>query len=95
MSAKADLRHPGDRNGTSDETDLYWIRVRRHADGRALVYGRVEGATAWTGTGDWAGGELIDAGADIAAAIRRVGESGGIVDRVIRECIADLPAVQI
>lgn len=77
------------------ELDTYSLRVRRHADGRALVYGVLDGATAWTGTRDRRGGELLAAGADIAAAIRRVGEDCQLPERAIRECIADLPAEEI
>jgi hypothetical protein len=84
------------RNGTpvpNYETDTYTLRVRQHADGRAIVYGVVDAATAWTGTEDWRGGELVAAGDDVAAAIERVG--GHMPERVIRECIADLPAEEI
>lgn len=93
-------QRPGDtRNGTpvpDYETDRHSIRVRQHADGRAIVYGVIDAATAWTGTEDWRGGELLIApDADLAAAIRRVGESGEIIESVIRECIADLPAEAI
>ncbi len=67
------------------------IRVRQHADGRAVVY-----ATAWSkwqGERDWSGGELLAAGEDIIAAIRRVGAE--LHDSAVRDCIADLPAVEI
>jgi hypothetical protein len=85
------------------ELDTYTLRVRQHADSRVLVYGKFDAASAWTGSEDWAGGELLDERTtgeappqpDIAAAIRRVGENGHIPDRVIRDCIADLPAVEI
>lgn len=77
------------------ETDRFTIRVRQHADGRVLVYGVVDAATAWTHIEDWRGGELLCGGDDIAAAIRRVGADGGMPPGVIRECIADLPAEEI
>ena len=120
--ASGDERPGHTHNGTpvpDYETDRYTIRVRQHADGRALVYGVIDAATAWTGTEDWRGGELLShpysSGADntqpdspvvrtqgrrvstheIAGAIRRVGESGGIIESVIRECIAGLPAETI
>jgi hypothetical protein len=79
----------------SGELDKYWIRVRQHADGRVLVYAAFDAAHAWTGNSDCRGGELLSAGADIAAAIGRVGEECGIPDRVIRECIASLPAEEL
>ena len=77
------------------ETDDYAVRVRQHADGRTIVYSVVDGATTWTGTESRREGELLDAGADVAAAIRRVGEEAEIPDHLIRDCIADLPAVEL
>lgn len=76
------------------------IRVRQHADGRTLVYGVVNAETA---TG-WRGGELLTpvpvlaydrTPLNLAAAIRRVGESGRFPDAVIRACIAVLPAERL
>lgn len=93
------VRRPGSmRNGTpvpDYETDIHSVRVRQHADGRVIVYGILDAATGWTGTESQRGGELLPAGADIAAAIRRVGEECGILDSVIRDCVADLPAEEI
>jgi hypothetical protein len=96
--ASGDLRPGAFVNSTpkpSYETDRYTLRVRQHASGKAIVYGVLDAATPWTGTEDWRGGELLDAGADLAAAIRRVGATGGFPDRVIRETIADLPAIDL
>jgi hypothetical protein len=77
------------------ETDGYNLRVRQHADGRTIVYGILDASPAWTGSEDYRGGVLLAPGADVPAAIRRVGAECGLPDRVIRECIADLPAEQI
>jgi len=81
------------------ECDKYTLKVRQHADGRALVYGILDAAiSAWNapaGGEDFRGGELLDKGLDIAVAIRRVGESCNLPDSIIRECIADLPAVEL
>ena len=77
------------------EADRYRLKVRQHADGRTIVYGVLDAATAWTGNEDHRGGELLAPGADVAAAIRRVGEECGLPDRVIRDCVADLPAEKI
>jgi hypothetical protein len=74
------------------ELDEYSIRVRQHADGRTVVYAVFIGATAWTGSEDRRGGELLESGSDLAQVITRVGEDSGLPDRAIRECIADLPA---
>jgi hypothetical protein len=77
------------------ECDRYRLTVRQHADGRAIVYGVFDAATAWTGSEDVSGGELLPPRADIAAAIRRVGAYCQLPDSIIRECTADLPAVEI
>lgn len=77
------------------ELDEYSVRVRQHQDGRSIVYAVYRAASAWTGNESRSGGEVLDKGADIAAAIRRVGEDSKIPDRVIRECIADLPAEEL
>jgi hypothetical protein len=75
--------------------DRYRLTVRQHADGRAVVYGVLDAATAWTHSEDYRGGELLGAGADLASAIRRVGEDCGLPGSLIRDCTADLPAVEI
>ena len=96
--AVGDERPGSSHNGTpvpNYETDRYTIRVRQHADGRAIVYVVVDAATAWTGTADYRGGVLLTAGSDIAAAILSVGEAAGCPASVIRECIADLPAERL
>jgi len=77
------------------ELDDYYLYVRQHAEGRTIVYGILDAANAWTCSESRRGGQLLDAGADIAAAIREVGEDCGLPDSVIRECIADLPAEEI
>lgn len=77
------------------ECDRYTLKVRQHADGRTLVYGIFDAATAWTKNEDVRGGELLEKDADIAGTIRRVGESCNLPDRIIRECIADLPAEEL
>lgn len=75
------------------QADRHWrLTVRQHADGRAIVYGVY--ATRWQGEHDRHAGELLEAGADIIAAIKRIGEEVG-TERSVRECIADLPAVEL
>lgn len=78
------------------ELTTWWLKVRQHEDGRALVYGRVTpGWTVPEGMEAWAGGELLPAGADLAQAIQRVGADGRLPAATIRACIADLPAEEL
>lgn len=100
-SAKDDSWHGNDVGRyqqalAQGQCDTYRLTVRQHADGRALVYGVLDAAiAAWHQPAhgeSWRGGDLVEAGADLARVIRRVGESGGLPESVIRACIADLPA---
>jgi len=77
------------------ECDTYSLRVRQHIDGRVIVYGVLDAATVWTGSEDRRGGELLEPGVEMVAAIRRVGAECQLPDSIIRECIASLPPVEI
>jgi len=80
------------------------IRVRQHADGRAIVYGTYDYSTAFQADRDITAkaGVLVDAGADLVRAIRQVGASlttataeqnaAEHIAECVRECIANLPA---
>ncbi len=68
----------------------WYLTVRQHSDGRTIVYGVYD--TVLTGGEPLAAGELLDAGEDIVAAIRRVGKDAACSESVIAACIADLPA---
>lgn len=69
-----------------------WIKVRQHEDGRTLVYGKY--TTCYQGERDRAGGELLQPGADIVAAIRRMSNLLGW-ENLDQRVIADLPAEDI
>ena len=96
------------RNGTPlpDYESARWdLRVRRHADGRAVVYGVASAPTnGWPshGASNWRGGEQLAAGTstqDLVRAVQRVGanliERGGAPVSIVDECIASLPAEEI
>lgn len=92
----------GDSWGTSGDycrhEQAHSLRVRRHEDGRALVYGVLDAAGPWTGSESRKGGVLLEAGssaAELVSAIREVGADVGIPESLIRECVADLPAEQL
>lgn len=80
------------------ECDLYSLRVRAHADGRAIVAGSNAPANVWI-CRSWAPprkeGELVGPGDDVAAAVARVGAECELPAHVVRACIADLPAVMM
>ncbi len=90
------------------QANSHWnghVSVRRHADGRSIVYAKCSYDTAWQGSPNYEqrSGELLTADTDIdklIATIHRVHESIDIVDDdhadlwrlLAAECIADLPA---
>jgi hypothetical protein len=85
---------------SQNEVDQYTLKVRRHMDGRVLVYGILQAANGgWHAPAegeDFRGGELLQQwDMDVVLSIRRVGEYCHLPDRIIRECIADLPAVEL
>jgi len=86
------------------------VRVRQHADGRMIVYGVYDYDTVFQGERGITirAGVVLDAGADPVSAIRTVGETldealaeAGFdaltpqVSEATRDCIADLPAVEL
>lgn len=93
----------------ANQTAIFKLTVRQHADGRALVYGVYTYETNYPGSHNRyvRGGELLDKDADLPEAIHRVaaelelrmpdGEqwSKGYWPRLAHECTADLPAVEI
>jgi hypothetical protein len=92
--ARADWHDGGEHPSRANRSAF--LRVRQHADGRALVYGGT--STNWQGERDLKAGALLTPSADIPAAIRRVAESlghDGQHSALVQDCIADLPAEEI
>ncbi len=52
------------------------VRVRQHVDGRSIIYGTYD--TQWQGESGLKSGLLLDAGADVAAAIYKVVDDLGV-----------------
>ena len=83
------------------------IRVRQHADGRAIVYGVYDYDTAFQNERGVCAkaGELLDSADEIIAAIYSVGTAlmsateghdfGGHISAAMRDAIADLPAEEL
>lgn len=70
-----------------------WLKVRRHDDGRTLVYGGRE--SRWQGERDKRSGLLIDKTGDVVAAIYQVADDLGYVEQLAAEAVGDLPAEEI
>jgi len=71
------------------------LHVRRHADGRHLVYGIK--TTQFEKEVDLRGGELVAAtdGSNLIAAIHRVADTIEARDHLVAELIANLPPVEL
>jgi len=81
------------------ECDKYVLKVRQHKDGRCIVYGvTIAAIPEWNqpaGGHSSRGGEIIEKGQDVVAAIRRIGKHCHIDDSVISECIGNMPPVEL
>jgi len=100
-----DNEHKVQANRTSD----WLIRVRQHKDGRAIVYATYKFDSNYQKetSRQVRHGQLLDAGADIVAAIRTVTERMEDMDaehhgdddtrwaQLADDCIADLPAEEM
>lgn len=109
MAQAEESIHDGQVECQANVRTKWALRVRAHADGRAIVYGTYRYTTQWQGARDYdiRGGEIGAAGEPLPAIIRRVGEwmqrnlptdhqeDGEEFGRLINECIADLPAENI
>jgi len=102
-----------DRHGTQvgnepDREDDWRLRVRKHTDGRAIVYAVYDYRSQWQDERSVGvrGGELVPADGDVVEALNRVAANmvervsaehlpGDVFRRLAQECIADLPAVEI
>jgi hypothetical protein len=85
-------RHDG--KVESQANHVWHLTVRQHEDGRTIVYGSEDRGNGGVYQGYEAAyaGELLDAGADVASAIIRVGTDARCSKAMQDECIADLPA---
>lgn len=96
---RADSPHSFQSNRTTE----VGIRVRQHADGRAIVYGVYGHETRWQHerSATYRAGMLLAPGSDLVAAIRQVGAElqdrsvDDLCDAAVRACIADLPPVDL
>ena len=85
-----------DEETEGQESSRWWLTVRRHKDGRCIVYARFEVTREDRAAPDkLVGGELLSKGENVAAAVRRVGEECHCTTVMIARCIAGLPAEEI
>lgn len=78
-------------NALEVQADRIWtLTVRRHADGRAIVYGIFR--SAYQNEPDRRGGELLPPDQDIATAIYHIADALEFPRPLADECIANLPA---
>lgn len=91
----------------ANQISKWFVGVRQHADGRAIVYATYSYTSNWQGARCYAAkrGDLLPAGSsmqDICKAIKSVchdiagaehyGEDANRWDALANECIADMPA---
>lgn len=111
IAAAGDCRWDNRYKSQANRIWNYDLRVRQHADGRAIVYGQYDySSTVENDRGvQITGGELVKTGGDIVAAVMRVGRSlmdevpsgdrhhdgSEIFQALVRECIAKLPPEEI
>jgi hypothetical protein len=75
-----------------EEIIHWWLTVRRHVDGRTIVYARMEISNDATKPRNVTGGEVLPKGADIAFSLSRIGRECHCPSDMIAHCVADLPA---
>lgn len=99
--------HDGQVICRANRVSEWYIGVRQHADGRAIVYATYDFATTYRGSRDFSAkhGEIVPPGGDICAAIVAVADrmsqcesyetDASRWDSLARECIADMPAEEL
>lgn len=83
--------HDG-REHESQANRKWRLTVRRHDDGRSIVYGW--SSSQYAGEKSRDAGEVVPADGDVIGAIRRTAEAIGR-DDLAQECAQDLPAVEL
>ena len=108
LASASDKIFDGEYESQANRITKWFVGVRQHNDGRAIVYAIFSYSTNWRGERDASKkcGQMLDAGSSTDDIIRAIGEvcseMGGWHDEYIdpwdrlkAECIADLPAVEL
>lgn len=110
LASAKDEEHDGQVRCQANRISKWFVGVRQHEDGRAIVYAVYDYSTNWQGARDFhaANGQLLPAGCtnkQICEAIEYVcqlmetaesyGEDGQRWPTLAAECIADMPAEDI
>jgi hypothetical protein len=110
IASASDKDYEGQVESQSFRTSKWFVGVRQHDDGRAIVYATYSYDTAWRGERSLSAkrGVLLNSAAtdeEIIAAIKEVcqdiasaehqGDDADRWDALMHECIADLPAEEL
>jgi hypothetical protein len=81
------------------EVDRMYLNVRRHADGRSLVYASTVAAhECWRQPAegrDWRGGEIVEDESDVPEAVAMMAEAAGYENDMVMEVLERLPAERL
>lgn len=109
IASATDDRYDSEHQCQANREAAWALRVRQHADGRAIVYAVYHYTSRWAGEPEYhvRAGHLLAPGADIPAAILALTDEletrmpddaewgHGYFQRLGHECVAALPAVEI
>lgn len=102
--------HDGQVECQANRTSKWWVKVRQHDDGRAIVYAGYDYTSNWQGARNYAArqGDLLDGkptAIDICRAIEDItariancehdGDDSARWATLAYECIADMPAEEL
>jgi hypothetical protein len=107
IAADNDKEYDGQVECQANRISQWWVRVRQHADSRAIVYAGYEYNTHFQSERSYSAkrGVMLPPGSDLIAAIREVaddiagaecaGDDASRWPTLVAECIADFPAEEI
>lgn len=98
----SDSWHDSEHECQANRSAKAWIAVRRHDDGRMIVYGHGEYSSAFRGERDhsWSGGRIVESVQSVAEIVGEIvvelGNIPGIAAEALgRSVLADMPAEKL